>query len=66
MTRTRLVAAAFLAATALTSTEAFALPQEGDRVYTADQNSNTVTVIDPVKNETLGQIKLGATRGRTC
>lgn len=62
MTRTRLVAAAFLAATALTSTAAFALPQEGDRVYTADQNSNTVTVIDPVKNQTLGQIKLGDPR----
>jgi len=31
----------------------------GDRVYTADQISNTVSVIDPVDNKLLGQIILG-------
>ncbi len=31
-----------------------------DRVYTGDQFSNTVSVIDPADNETLGVIKLGA------
>src|SRR5438270_3171319 len=30
-----------------------------DRVYTADQTSNTVSVIDPTKNKLLGVIKLG-------
>jgi YVTN family beta-propeller protein len=30
-----------------------------DRLYTADQFSNTVTVIDPVEGKTLGIIKLG-------
>ncbi|GAA5512447.1 hypothetical protein Dcar01_01161 [Deinococcus carri] len=33
-----------------------------DRVYTADQTSNTVTVIDPSTNTTLGQIQLGNPR----
>ncbi|MCM1965892.1 beta-propeller fold lactonase family protein [Streptomyces sp. G1] len=33
-----------------------------DRVYTADQSSNTVTVIDPSTNKTLGTIALGAQR----
>ncbi|MFI8932350.1 hypothetical protein ACIG3E_32385 [Streptomyces sp. NPDC053474] len=33
-----------------------------DRVYTADQTSNTVTVIDPSANRTLGTIPLGAQR----
>ncbi|WP_189390322.1 beta-propeller fold lactonase family protein [Streptomyces sp. SDr-06] len=33
-----------------------------DRVYTADQTSNTVTVIDPSTNRTLGTIALGAQR----
>ncbi|MFJ7243629.1 YncE family protein [Kitasatospora sp. NPDC098652] len=33
-----------------------------DRVYTADQTSNTVTVIDPSINRTLGTIALGAQR----
>lgn len=36
------------------STSAFAAPGAGDRVYTADQNSNTVSVIDPVSNTLLG------------
>jgi YVTN family beta-propeller protein len=31
-----------------------------DRVYTADQFSNTVSVIDPADNKTLGVIQLGA------
>ena len=30
-----------------------------DRVYTADQTSNTVSVIDPVENKLLGVIRLG-------
>src|SRR5438309_7276922 len=32
-----------------------------DRVYAADQTSNTVSVIDPAENELLGVIKLGDT-----
>jgi YVTN family beta-propeller protein len=38
---------------------AFALPAPTDRVYTADQNTNTVSVFDPSTNKLLGQIKLG-------
>jgi YVTN family beta-propeller protein len=30
-----------------------------DRVYTADQTSNTVSVIDPAENKLLGVIRLG-------
>jgi YVTN family beta-propeller protein len=30
-----------------------------DRVYTADQTSNTVSVIDPYENKLLGVIRLG-------
>lgn len=41
---------------------AWALPGPQDRVYTADQNSNTVSVIDPVANKLLGQIRLGNQR----
>src|SRR5580658_5375730 len=33
--------------------------QAGDRVYTADQTSNTVSVIDPATNKLLGTINLG-------
>jgi len=33
--------------------------QSGDRVYTADQTSNTVSVIDPATNTMLGVIRLG-------
>ncbi|QOY85901.1 YncE family protein [Paludibaculum fermentans] len=33
--------------------------QGGDRVYTADQTSNTVSVIDPATNKLLGSIHLG-------
>ena len=50
MTRTAILAAALLV-----STSAFALPADSDRVYTADQNSNTVSVIDPVANRLLGR-----------
>ncbi|HAT33314.1 MAG TPA: hypothetical protein DCW29_21450 [Janthinobacterium sp.] len=39
-----------------------ALPSAKDRVYTADQNTNTVSVFDPSTNTLLGQIKLGNTR----
>jgi YVTN family beta-propeller protein len=46
----------------LASTAAAALPTERDRVYTADQNSNTVSVIDPTSNTLLGQIRLGNPR----
>jgi YVTN family beta-propeller protein len=41
---------------------AFAAPGAQDRVYTADQNSNTVSVINPATNTLLGQIKLGNQR----
>ncbi len=41
---------------------AFAAPGAQDRVYTADQNSNTVSVINPATNALLGQIKLGNQR----
>jgi YVTN family beta-propeller protein len=33
--------------------------QNGDRVYTADQTSNTISVIDPNTNKMLGSIHLG-------
>ena len=36
-----------------------ATAQKGDRVYTADQTSNTVSVIDPATNKLLGSIHLG-------
>lgn len=35
---------------------------ENDRVYTADQDSNTVTVINPKTNKVLGTIVLGSVR----
>ena len=41
---------------------AYAAPSTHDRVYTADQNSNTVSVINPATNTLLGQIKLGNQR----
>jgi YVTN family beta-propeller protein len=46
----------------LSAALAHAAPAPGDRVYTADQNTNTVSVIDPVKNALLGQIVLGNVR----
>ncbi len=51
-----------LAATTLFVNAAWALPTAQDRVYTADQNSNTVSVINPANNTLLGQIKLGNQR----
>jgi len=36
-----------------------AAPEPGDRVYTADQTSNTISVIDPSTNKLLGSIHLG-------
>ena len=41
---------------------AFAAPGAQDRVYTADQNSNTVSVINPATNTLIGQINLGNQR----
>lgn len=46
----------------LLSGSSWALPIEGDRVYTGDQITNTVSVINPVTNTLLGQIKLGNVR----
>lgn len=37
-------------------------PAATDRVYTADQNTNTVSVYDPSSNKLLGQIQLGNRR----
>ena len=41
---------------------ALAAPANTDRVYTGDQNTNTVSVIDPAGNALLGQIRLGNVR----
>ncbi|SCU74690.1 putative exported protein, Nitrous oxide reductase N-terminal domain [Cupriavidus necator] len=41
---------------------ALAAPAASDRVYTADQNTNTVSVINPATNMLLGQIRLGNAR----
>ncbi|GGF15703.1 hypothetical protein GCM10011611_21880 [Aliidongia dinghuensis] len=64
-----LLSAALLAATALTPAWAGQAPEAADtpdvaishkdRVYAAEQFSNTVSVVDPVDNKTLGVIKLG-------
>src|ERR1700739_1530720 len=43
----------------LASATAIATAQTGDRVYPADQTSNTVSVIDPGTNKLLGSIHLG-------
>ena len=37
-----------------------AMAQQGDRVYTADQTSNTVSAIDPGTNKLIGLLHLGA------
>ena len=55
----RLAAAAGILAV---SQAALALPAPTDRVYTADQNTNTVSVFDPSTNRLLGQIVLGNQR----
>ena len=49
-------------ALALATHAAFAAPAASDRVYTGDQNTNTVSVINPATNTLLGQIKLGNVR----
>ncbi|MEB0056195.1 hypothetical protein [Variovorax sp. LG9.2] len=49
-------------ALAVASFAASATSNPGDRVYTADQNTNTVSVVDPNTNTLLGQIKLGNQR----
>ena len=41
---------------------AAAAPGPRDRVYTADQTSNTVSVFDPASGSLLGLLKLGAPR----
>jgi YVTN family beta-propeller protein len=58
--KTRTFSAVFGAALLVTGAHAAPAPQ--DRVYTADQNSNTVSVIDPSTNTLLGQIRLGNQR----
>jgi len=55
-------AAALAIGLAPVAAPAYALPGPQDRVYTADQNSNTVSVIDPSTNTLLGQIRLGNQR----
>jgi YVTN family beta-propeller protein len=52
----------FFCALAALPLQAFAAPAATDRVYTADQNSNTVSVIHPATNALLGQIRLGNQR----
>ncbi len=47
------------AALLLAGIPAAATAQTGDRVYTADQTSNTISVIDPDTNKFLGTIPLG-------
>lgn len=51
-----------LAVGSLLAASAFAAPGAQDRVYTADQNTNTVSVINPAANTLLGEIKLGNPR----
>jgi YVTN family beta-propeller protein len=46
----------------LLSAYAAAAPSPLDRVYTADQNTNTISVFNPASNTLLGQIKLGNAR----
>ena len=50
------------ASLALSVSAAWALPTAQDRVYTADQNTNTVSVFNPATNTLVGQIKLGNPR----
>jgi YVTN family beta-propeller protein len=53
---------ASLAIGTLLSASAGAAPSPLDRVYTADQNTNTISVFNPASNTLLGQIKLGNAR----
>ena len=50
------------AALALCANAVLGDPRPADRVYTADQNTNTVSVINPATNTLLGQIRLGNVR----
>jgi YVTN family beta-propeller protein len=43
----------------LAATTVRAQSSNGDRVYTGDQTSNTVSVIDPATHKLLGVIRLG-------
>lgn len=58
----KLMIALLSATLSIASVHAGATPAANDRVYTADQNSNTVSVIDPATNTLLGQIRLGNLR----
>lgn len=51
-----------IAMSALFANSVWALPSTQDRVYTADQNTNTVSVFNPSTNTLVGQIKLGNQR----
>jgi len=53
---------ALIAATSFIAHSAWALPSTHDRVYTADQNSNTISVFNPASNTLVGQIRLGNPR----
>ena len=60
MNRVLLLAAVTI--TTFSASMAWAAPASTDRVYTADQNSNTVSVINPSTNALVGQIRLGNQR----
>lgn len=60
MNRVLLLAAVTI--TTVSASLAWAAPAATDRVYTADQNSNTVSVINPSTNALVGQIRLGNQR----
>jgi len=62
MKRKPLLAPALAMALCMAASLALAAPAASDRVYTADQNSNTVSVINPATNTLLGQIRLGNAR----
>ncbi len=49
----------YLASALLVGLSTCVYAQRGDRVYTAEQNPNTVSVIDPATNKLLGSIHLG-------
>lgn len=55
-------ALALIAASTFIAHTAWALPTARDRVYTADQNSNTISVFNPASNTLIGQIRLGNPR----
>ncbi len=54
----------YLASALLVGLSTCLYAQRGDRVYTAEQNSNTVSVIDPATNKLLGSIQLTTCRLR--